>query len=86
MNEKALHETVRCIIKVAAKNKLCAFEMLNNLCLSVQVVIQMIAIRYNDNPKDIAQMFSDAVKNGIKAPDDELKKKLEEYVRELLPF
>lgn len=86
MNEKALMETVNAIMAVAAQNKLDPAEALTNLCTSVQVVIQIIAIRYDKNPEDIALLFSEKVRKGVKAPTGDVRKRLEELVKELMPW
>lgn len=86
MNEKALMETVNAIMAVAAQNKLDPAEALANLCTSVQVVIQIIAIRYDKNPEDIALLLSDKVRKGVKAPRGDVRKSLEELVKELMPW
>ena len=86
MNEKALMETVNAIMAVATQNKLKPSEALTNLCTSVQVVIQILAIRYDGNVEDIARLFSDKVREGVKAPTGDVRKSLEELVKELMPW
>ena len=86
MNEKALMETVNAIMTVVAQNNLDPAKALTNLCTSVQMVIQIIAIRYDENPEDIALLFSEKVRKGVKAPTGDVRKNLKELVKELLPW